>query len=184
LAHVKAFRGFTLSELLICILILGEISTFAIPKILSAQQNKRFNAVGKETAAMVTQAYQQLQLNNAATSSTTVGDLTQYMSYVSFDTGGVNKVDDVPSYGSMTCASTRPCLKLHNGAVISYNTLSFAATGSGNYLDIMVDPDGVYSNTTNGPGKSIKFNLFFNGRLSTYGVQINDSSVDPTWFSW
>ncbi len=47
--------GFTLAELLIALLILGEIATFTIPKILSAQQNGSKKAVIKETIATLNQ---------------------------------------------------------------------------------------------------------------------------------
>lgn len=43
--------GFTLAELLIALAILGEIATFTIPKILSAQQNGQKKTVMRETVA-------------------------------------------------------------------------------------------------------------------------------------
>jgi type II secretory pathway pseudopilin PulG len=46
-----AGSGFTLAELLISLLILAEIATFAIPKILSTQQDARKKAIFKETIA-------------------------------------------------------------------------------------------------------------------------------------
>jgi prepilin-type N-terminal cleavage/methylation domain-containing protein len=128
------FQGFTLVELLIALIILGEIATFTIPKVISSQQNGRFNAVAKEVAAMASNAYQQLQLSNGASTNTTVGDLTPYMNYVAFDTGGVTTVDDVPTYPSLTCGPTRPCLKLHNGAVMTYNLLSLVGPAQRNSI--------------------------------------------------
>lgn len=50
MVHQKAF---TLAELLIALAILGVIATFTIPKVLTANQNGTFKAIGKETAAML-----------------------------------------------------------------------------------------------------------------------------------
>lgn len=43
--------GFSLAELLVVLLILGEIATFSIPKLLSSQQEQRKKAVFRETLA-------------------------------------------------------------------------------------------------------------------------------------
>jgi prepilin-type N-terminal cleavage/methylation domain-containing protein len=48
--------GFTIAELLIALLILGEIATFTIPKIISSQQNAQKMAVFKETLAAISTA--------------------------------------------------------------------------------------------------------------------------------
>ncbi len=62
LPFAKVPRGFTLAELLVSLLILGEIATFSIPKILTAQQNAQKNAVFKELIATAQQAiYTSLQ---------------------------------------------------------------------------------------------------------------------------
>lgn len=49
----KLLSGFTLAELLIALAILGVISAFAIPKILSAQQNEKKEAVTRETLGTI-----------------------------------------------------------------------------------------------------------------------------------
>ena len=48
--------GFSIAELLISVMILGEIATFTIPKILIAQQNQRKIAVFKESLATISVA--------------------------------------------------------------------------------------------------------------------------------
>jgi prepilin-type N-terminal cleavage/methylation domain-containing protein len=51
----KQSIGFTLAELLIALAILGEIATFTLPKIISAQQNAKQLAVIKETVATLSE---------------------------------------------------------------------------------------------------------------------------------
>jgi prepilin-type N-terminal cleavage/methylation domain-containing protein len=48
-----SWQGFTLAELLVSLLILGEIATFTIPKILTSQQEAQKKAIFKETIATV-----------------------------------------------------------------------------------------------------------------------------------
>lgn len=47
--------GFSLAELLLVLLILGNIATFTIPKVLSAQQSSQKEAVIKETIAALSE---------------------------------------------------------------------------------------------------------------------------------
>ena len=50
-------KGFTLSELLISLVILGVIAAFAIPKVLVSQQSQQEKAVFKETIATLSEVY-------------------------------------------------------------------------------------------------------------------------------
>ncbi len=51
--------GFTLAELMVAVLILGVVITFTVPKVLQSQQDKRLEAVRKETyAALADLIYQ------------------------------------------------------------------------------------------------------------------------------
>lgn len=77
--------GFTLAELLISLMILGLIATFTIPKILITQQTLRFNAVAKEDISAISAALTQAQYMGTLTTNTTIGDITQYLNYVSLD---------------------------------------------------------------------------------------------------
>jgi len=185
--------GFTLAELLICLLILAEIATFTIPKILIDQQNGRNNAIAKEDIATVSAAFQQHQLKGALSSSTTFGAFTQYMNYVSYSTAAT--VDGLNGQGSEGCDASNPCLFMHNGSSIRYGGYNFGGTNTTNAVYFHIDPDGSYSGTTNGPGKAVSVFIYYNGRLAdegniaagtagSNGSYTANSSKVPTWFSW
>jgi prepilin-type N-terminal cleavage/methylation domain-containing protein len=191
-------QGFTLAELLVSLLILAEIATFTIPKILTSSQSTQSNAITKEAAAMMTAAFQQAQLSGSITASTKPSDLTPYLNSVSFDTSGAS-IDALPGYASDTCTIGHPCLRLHSGAAVwlSDNN-TFGGTANNYALQFAIDPDGQLKGTTSdGPSKAIKFVLYYNGRLSTVGTAdatTCNSSVcpfgapaatnDPSWFHW
>lgn len=191
-------KGFTISELLIAMLILAQIATFTIPKVLVAQQDVSARAKAKEAAAAVSQAFQVLQANGGVSSSTSPLDLTPYINYVKLDTS--SPLDDIQtSSASMNCNGTLRCLRLHNGAFLAYYPYTFAGTASTNALEFMFDPDGTVTSgvpTTNGPGKSVRFFLYYNGRLTSQGnlstgttnsngyVWPACAACEPPWFSW
>lgn len=189
-------KGFTLSELLIALAILGVIAVFTIPKVLQAQQGSAFKSAVKEVAGTVTQAESAAQLAGTLSQNSTFGDLTPYLNYVKYDT--VTVIDDVQTGSNRTCgAGSWVCLRLHNGGIISYHLAqSFAGTGTTNGIYFYFDPDGKETDgTTNGPGKSVNMFLYYNGVIRTkataqpntvnsFGTYNPVANLDPPWFSW
>lgn len=188
-------QGFTLAELLISLAILGGIATFTIPKILMAQQEQQYNAKTKEAIATVAVAYNAYKLQNAAGTSTTAGNFIQYLNYSKIQTSG--QVDDIYGYNTWGCSMSTPCYMLHNGGALILSPNSFAGTkawagtSTTDFIDFFFDPDGqVTDGTTNGPGKSLKFFLYYNGKVSDWCGAVNNNPLSsgctgqPPWFSW
>lgn len=171
--------GFTLAELLIALVILGEIATFTIPKILISQSNGRNNAIAKETMASIASAYQMVQLNSSGgvSFSTTIGALTQYMNYVAVDT--TSTIDAYPGSASDTFpCSSYTCIKLHNGGLFMMDIIPFGS--SGGIVDGVLDPDGTLTSRKD----SISFILYYKGRVQTIADYTGNASYTPTWFSY
>ena len=192
-------NAFTLAELLIALVILGVIATFTIPKVLSSQQASSYNAAAKETAGMISGAYSAYkQAYGIPPSTMWAQDLSPYMNYLSLDSG--SSVDDVQTQNVQGCtnpAAHAVCLNLHSGAKLRFWNSQFGGTQNTSAVLFWFDPDGkVTDGTTNGPGKSVAFVLYYNGLLTSYGRTLPNScttsgcpfapnpNTDPPWFSW
>jgi type II secretory pathway pseudopilin PulG len=182
--------AFTLAELLISLAILAEIATFTIPKVLSAQQNGQKTAIVKETAAMLSAAYSQYQLNGTISSNTNGQALTPYMNYVKVDT--TSNLDPRPGGSARDCNDGGSvCLRLHNGALLWIPITRFGGTGALNAFFVHLDPD----RTNTGTADSVTLMLYYNGRVTSRanvaagtadggGGTYTPGSYDPSWFSW
>lgn len=188
--------GFTLAELLIALAILGVIATFTIPKVLNTSQSGEWNATAKEAASMISGAYQAYQLDNTVTASFSGADLLPYINYVSRQTTG--SIDNTYGNNNVSCTVSNACYVLHNGGKLRIrNVLRLDGTTALNAINFTFDPDGVYSGSTTGPGKSVDFWLYYNGRITDTGG-ITDGTLNnsggspyspapssvPPWFSW
>lgn len=195
-------RGFTLAELLIALGILGVIATFTIPKVLQARQSAAYNAMAKEAMATISEAYNFYRLHNSVTPTANVNvGLTPYFNYVSVNSS-TQVIDNYNSSTTKNCDASHPCLNLHNGAALRFNSDCAAAFGgvtSTHAIYYIFDPDGkVTDSTTNGPGKSLMILLYYDGKITTRGTiqepaisgvggcttHTVDPNFDPSWFSW
>lgn len=68
----KHYTAFTLAELLIALMILAEIATFSIPKILISVENQQKKAVFQETIAALSQAVYMGTIDGSLTKDTSL----------------------------------------------------------------------------------------------------------------
>lgn len=191
-------NGFTLSELLIALAILGVIATFTIPKVLQSQQDGKYKAMAKEAMSMIAGAYDAYKYKNGTVPATMApGALLPYMNYVKLDS--TSQIDDIQGSTSAYNCSWDTCVVLHNGAYLyvesDWNT--FGQANPTNYIYFMFDPDGKFTSNANGPGKGMYIDLYYNGRVASssersaaYTTYENGSPQNfgpatmPDWFSW
>jgi prepilin-type N-terminal cleavage/methylation domain-containing protein len=171
------FRGFTLSELLVSLAVLGLIAAFAVPKVLNAVGNSSTLAIAKETVSAITTAYDGVKADSQIASvppSTQAWRLVSKLNYVRTATtrAGTNIGDigatacTIPTANGTVAAS--PChVLMHNGAILSIglfddfndNAAVGASAGTKGKVNFLVDPDG--------PGdiQPALFALGYDGRL-------------------
>lgn len=195
--RVMKRHGFTLTELLIALTLLGVISALTIPKVLQAQSSKDSLTRAKSVASAVVGAYSNYRMNYGTGASMSLNHLTQYINYVDFTTTA--QIDGLEGSGSMSCngGGAGRCYKMQNGSYLFFWTSDTFGGTSNNYcLRFIVDPDGKYGGSTTGNSKSVQFELYANGDLRTYGTMKSgtwcgiwgplsaDPTKDPVWFTW
>lgn len=194
MSHQAGQPAFTLAELLIALAVLALIATFTIPKVIENQTHQKHNAIAKESAGFVSEAYQTLQARGAVSAATRMEDLTPFLNYVTLDTAAV--VDQNYGSGTRTCGGPYVCLRLHNGAMLYFfNNNSFGGTSALHAIGFAIDPDGAVSSGTQGPGKATSFWIYYNGKVRTEGTidpgTIQESTpynpnvwADPPYLDW
>lgn len=120
--------GFTLSELLISLAILGVIATFTIPKVLQSQQDQHKKAVFKETIAAVNDALYTGLLTGELTKGLNGCDSDEY-NYAPYIASKLNAVKLCPNQsGAEGCWTqaipdaaqlNQPGFVLHNGLTVA-----------------------------------------------------------------
>ncbi len=189
-------KGFTLTELLIGLAILGIVATFTIPKILATQQNSQKVALAKEAISSVAAAYQMLILKSGVSINTKIADVQPYLNYVAIDT--TSQLDDrVGANGMYDCSSGTTCLRMHGGGTLYWPMYgSFNTTNPLQVVYFFYDPDSMRTGIAgDAPGKAVCFTLYMSGRITTLGnvdpgsiipsgEVFNPGAWDPTWYKW
>jgi len=176
-------RGFTLTELLIVLMLLGVISTFTIPKVLQSSSNAANMSIYREAQATLAEALQVVQSRGSLTAGLSPAGLTQYINFVRPVSSGF-----IDCWGyDCDCGDPQAgCIQLHNGAVLVMNsTYSFGGLTQNNYVTFFIDPDGKLSSPRNGYG----IDLYANGRVTipearTPSSVTFESGAPAAWSNW
>ncbi|MFN7309998.1 MAG: type II secretion system protein [Vampirovibrionales bacterium] len=137
----RSLQGFTLSELLVSLAVLGLIAAFAIPKVLTAVGESSSRAIGREAFGMITESYQALRAkqNGNVSRATTAQNLIDQLNYAT-----------TAATGNGT--GTTNHIALQNGAVIAYAPSdNFDAGSTRGVIGFTIDPDGIAATSVSGP---------------------------------
>ncbi|MCS6267918.1 MAG: type II secretion system protein [Vampirovibrio sp.] len=174
--------GFTLSELLVGLGIIGLIAAFAVPKVLHASGAALANAKVHKAAQAVVNGYEKWQQNNSDSLGMTGADLMTFVNYSSLITDG-RKIDIRPNDGrDFTCTTTLtttsanlagPCYQMPDGSMVyfmGHTGVAFTASNTSE-LYFGVDPDAVATSDFSqaNDGVATNFMLYKNGRLRERG---------------
>ena len=187
------FKGFSLTEVLIALGLMGVLAAFTIPKVLSSMNSNAYNAKAKEVVVMVQTAYSNYQEENVPTATTFADNLTPFMNYVKRVTN--TTIDAVPGSATINCANAwERCYLMKNGSTLRMLADGFGGTETTNALEFNIDPDSKVTGSQS--GQSVGFTLYYDGivrvcnnrRTPTYtqfaGPYGSDPNCQPSWFSW
>jgi prepilin-type N-terminal cleavage/methylation domain-containing protein len=188
----NAAKGFTLSELLIALAILGLIATFTIPKVLTSVGEKGNLNVAKEVLSSITSAYDVIRSESNGYGATTINgaDILNKMNFVQVFSTDVSW--PLAATGHVDCVAATPCYQLHSGAVIQTTAADTFATQTLGTIAFNIYPDGGKTTASPAPLTALLTN---DGRLitgtnlvfgtNTYTVAGGFAAAAlPTWFAW
>lgn len=204
--HLRARKGYTLTEALITITILGVLSTLLLSSLLrSDPSTDTWRVEGKSAAGLIMNAYAAFEMDNAPTTATTWLNILPYINFQRNFYGSADVTIDAPpnttavtAFGcsGTTCvvssSGNATALRLKNGAVVVLpRTLTFNGTGTLNALPFLVDPDGKVTGTRH----SAEFWLYADGSIrSVRTLKTNTSNSggmfsaavngDPAWLDF
>jgi len=138
----RSLQGFTLSELLVSLAVLGLIAAFAIPKVLTAVGQSSSKAIGRELFGLIAESYDAVKANN-------VGNVPRSTSSAQL-VGNLNYARQVTTAGNG--GATTNHVVFQNGSVLAYvPTDTFADSGTVGRVGFTIDPDGPGATSANGP---------------------------------
>jgi prepilin-type N-terminal cleavage/methylation domain-containing protein len=178
--------GFTLTELMIALGLVGILASIALPALLNAPQQGLVSARAKRGQATVASAYTQFVNDRGRSSTLRLNDFVDNINHTGEVTTGLM---DAPPSGtaiSFDCAdATIACYRLQDDSVLVYDTTQpFGGTTNWHAISYFIDPDGRYegSVTTNTTSisKSTQFLLYYDGKTRTAGRALTGSLINGT----
>lgn len=164
---LNAKKGFTLSELLVSLAVLGLIAAFAVPKVLTSVGNSTLLANAKEALSTISGAYEALKADYNGMIPTTLGNnlttgVPSKMSYAQIGTYTQGALGIVDGFTAAVAAAGVNSVRFANNAIVTFDTgdifTAAALTDIGRTV-YNVDPDGT------GPNKGFTVILGYDGRV-------------------
>jgi prepilin-type N-terminal cleavage/methylation domain-containing protein len=186
-------NGFTMSELLIGLGILGLIAAFSVPKLLNVSNAALANAKVHKAAQAVVNGLERWTQENGRSASTTPADIMSVVQHNGLITDG-RTVDWVPTEGTdFQCSLTASlgdryqglCYQMPDGAVLYFIALDYNTFGgnAANALYFGVDPDGITTDDDSNANTSnaTAFLVYRNGRLRDRGHLKVGNALQPQY---
>ena len=187
--------GFTLTELLVGLGILGLIAAFAVPKVLTASGAALANAKVHKATQAVAQGFEKWAQENGKNPTTSVQNIMSMVQHNGQITDGrivdwaPNSHDQIKCVASVGSYTDALCYQMPDASIVLFvnhfggggTDLTFANAGTTNGLYFGVDPDGIDGpQDKSATGVSTAFVLSFNGRLRERGhLKNNTLSFQP-----
>jgi prepilin-type N-terminal cleavage/methylation domain-containing protein len=185
-------KAFTLTELLVALAVLGLITSFIIPKVISDINSRGYNTSLKQCMATITNEYQTYIASTIPNANTSSNMILKNLNYIEIDTTSTitglygTTVRSYQCTPSGYAPGTGICYKLHSGGVLMAYAQqeTFGGTTPNNVIPYLFDPDG------NGSTTGVIIFLYFNGRVVTYSKLLSNSPSalwnynplpDPSW---
>ena len=166
---LNAKKGFTLSELLVSLAVLGLIAAFAVPKVLTTVGNSTLLANTKEAMSTISGAYESLKADSNGVIPTSFGlnMTTGIPSKMSYNQSGTytkqnDGLADTFTVAAFPATAGAYAVRFANGAILAFNTgdtfMGTTGTQIGRVV-FSVDSDGT------GPNKPVPVVLGYDGRI-------------------
>lgn len=198
--------GFSLTEVVLTIVIISVLAGLAVPGILTSANNSKRLSVTKQTISLIGDAFNEKLESNAI-------DLTRgFQQFVNVGNGGglpytryvvsgaARSIDSPPNpvnlcTAAATCTFTPAAagpqaVTLKNGGILYFNSTIVFGSGVNAAIPVVFDPDG----ESHGDRNSVELWLYADGRLRTARTIIASTTVtaantavaasttaDPAW---
>lgn len=198
--------GFSLTEVVLTIVIISVLAGLAVPGILTSANNSKRLSVTKQTISLIGDAFNEKLESNAIDVNSGFQQFVNVgngggLPYTRYLTSGAARTIDAPPNSLVLCNTGATCaftpginniqaITLKNGGLLVFQTTQIFGTGVNAAIPVVFDPDG----ESHGDRNSVELWLYADGRLRTARTIIASTTVtaantavaasttaDPAW---